>query len=103
MIPYKTVRRILKDNVNGEVTHESIVFTQYFLECLCIYVARASLIEFDNYNSEREYQGLPKVKRIPSSIYKKILVELLKQIKDGKDGDVGYCQEQTTTLSKQVR
>jgi hypothetical protein len=98
-LPYRTVKRILKENVNGEVTHQSVVCVKSFLDNLCKDIAKASLKEFEKYNELRRFHNLPKVKRIPSSIYKNVLSVLYKEISDVINDDVGNAQEVNTTLS----
>ncbi|MCK5635981.1 MAG: hypothetical protein KAH91_01065 [Thermoplasmatales archaeon] len=100
MIPYKTVKRILKSNVNEEVTHQSVVCVKDFLDNVCKDIATASKREFDNYNELRELHKLPKSKRIPSFIFINFVTRLYNELTDVKDGNVGNASSNvTTTLS----
>ena len=100
-LPYKAVKRILSEYVNGDVCKEGCLQSKEFCENILYWIAKASIQELDKCNTLRRIHHLPELKRIPSSIYIKVLNSAYNQISDFIDGNVGYCQKkQTTTLSK---
>ncbi len=98
-IPYKTVRRILKNYIEGEVPHTGVKSVQHLLDEICINVATASNIEYQNHNQLRQIHSLPKHKRIPESILISLCNELYKQLKCFNDGEIAQ-HSRDTILSK---
>ena len=101
-LPYKTVKKILKEYVKGEVTHESVIYVKDLLEDISKLIATRSIKEFEEYNHLREIQKLPKLKRIPSSIYLRLCEGLYKCVVDFKLGAKGQHNRETFVSSKQV-
>jgi len=100
MISHRAITNILKNKIQGEVSHDGITYVIEFLESICEYIADESIKELDNENKLRRFHSQYKLKRIPSSVYKRILAELYKKIFRLKDGDVGNAPKRvTTTLS----
>jgi hypothetical protein len=88
-IPYKTVRRIFKNNVNGEVSRETCLYVQSFLSDLCKKLAVACNRELQEINKYRRIQKLPELKRIHLSIFEIVVGRLFKSEVDFNDEETG--------------
>jgi len=100
-LPLRRVKRILESNVNGVVCNDSCRYVRDFCEDILKRIAIASYEELREENKLREFHNQYTLRRIPLSIFKKVLEDLYKQIFGLKDGDVGNAPESvTTTLSE---
>ena len=100
-LPYKTVKRILSEYVNGDVSKDGCLKVKEFCENILYWIAKESLRELDNINTLRRIHNVPELKRISSSIYLKILNSINNQLSDLLDGNVGNASANvTTTLSE---
>jgi len=77
VIPYRRMKRVLKQYIQGEITHESILCVRDALSDACRVIATEVLLEFEEYNKLRAYHGIPKLKRIPTNLYLKVLSKYL--------------------------
>jgi hypothetical protein len=71
-LPLKTVRRIIKKYVKGEVSLEACIYAKEFCENILRELAIASNLELQEENRLRQIQNLPIRKRIDGSIFKKV-------------------------------
>ena len=83
-LPLKTIRKILKENVKGEVSLEACLYAKAFCENILKELAIASNLELQEENRLRQIQNLPIRKRIDGSIFKKVSHHLFKQTSDVK-------------------
>ena len=77
VIPYRRMKRVLKQYIKGEVTHDSIICVRDALLGICKSIATDVIREFEEHNRLRQFHGLPKLKRIPTNLYIKVLQEHL--------------------------
>jgi hypothetical protein len=73
LIPYKRMRRILKNNVNGDVSKDTVEYLQTVLENQLENICRNVVVEHEEENRLRVFHGLPERKRIDVTLYKKVV------------------------------
>ena len=95
-IPYKRVRRILKENIEGDVSQDGIIYVKEFIECVIVEIAKASIRELEKYNHLRQIQRMPQLKRIPAFIFKKVSTQTYKQMSDFNDEEGGQYNRDTS-------
>jgi len=104
-IPYKLVKRILKEYLeDSEISKEYVENVRKYLEEIIKDIANKSKEQLEVNNHFRKIQGLPKLKRYRSDLLRNLylnhLAEIYKLYPDFKIGDVGNASANvTTTLS----
>jgi len=95
-IPEHLVKKLLKERIRGNVSHESVVFVRDYLQSILDMLADNSIVELEELNRLRQIQKLPKLKRYPVSIFINLSDELFNQPLDFKLGEVGQNNIDTT-------
>ena len=94
-LPYKTIRRILKEHTKKDITREGVTYVKMLLDTILLDISVSTTIELDEENRYRRYQNQPELKRIPVSIFKKISGRVLKEHSDFKNGKLGVLNRNT--------
>lgn len=101
MLSNRAIERILRRKIKGDVSRDGILFVKEFLQFICEFVADEGNKRLEEINQLRKLHGQYQLKRIPSSIYKKILEDLFKELSNIEHGNVGNAPESvSTTLSE---
>jgi len=100
-IPYHTVRRILKQYIVNDVSKNYVICVKSFLEDSIRRIAMVSMDELDEINHIRDIQRVPKLRRIDSSIFIKLVDNLFNDDPVFNHGETGQCNEDTV-LSEAV-
>jgi hypothetical protein len=66
---FKTVRRFCKEQLNGDITKEAVIFCQSLLEQYLITICHNVKIQQEEMNRLREFHHLPKLRRYGVSTY----------------------------------
>ena len=98
-IPFKLIRRKLKNHFDGEISEKSIRYVRELIDYILSEIAELSLIELQEHNRLRRIQHLPELKRISFSIMKKITIKVFKSSSVFIEGKVGDTPNRNTTLS----
>ena len=81
--PKNPIKKILGQECNPyQISMDSVIVTNDFLEELTIRVAKLAKKRMDAYNASRKVQGLEEIKRLPAWIVEEATHNILKQIKD---------------------
>lgn len=99
IIPYKRMRRILKEYVNRDVSKNAVVYLQMVLENQLEEICRNVVAEFEATNSIRKRAGLPEQKRISVSQFKNLPMKPYNPTDDFKLDERGHHNRETR-LSK---
>ncbi|MGC9308880.1 MAG: hypothetical protein ACP5FL_08920 [Thermoplasmatota archaeon] len=81
MLPLKPVKRRLKEQIDAQISNESITEARHFLERAMLELASETKREFVAYNQRRIRQGLRPRKRIPACVVQKASSNLLKYLR----------------------
>ncbi len=100
-IPYHTVRRILKQYIENDVSKNYVIYVKSFLEDTIRRIAISSTDELDEINHLRDIQRIPKLRRIDSSIFIKLVENLFNDDPVFNRGETGR-QNKDTVLSEAV-
>ena len=77
MISRRYIRQKIKGNIDGHIGEETITFMQMGMEAISDKFCMDVKKDFDELNQRRKEANLPILRRIPVSIYKKQLENLL--------------------------
>ena len=94
-IPYHTVRRILKQYIDNDVSKNYVLYVKSFLEDTIRRIAIVSLDELDEINQIRDIQRIPKLRRIDSSIFIKLVENLFNDESVFNRGEAGQTNRDT--------
>lgn len=75
LIPYKRMKRILKKELNGEITEQLVKYLQTVLENQLKEICRDVVILHQEQNRLRKLHGLCEKKRIDATLYMNTLVD----------------------------
>jgi hypothetical protein len=92
-IPLKTIKRILKNHYNGEITKDACIYVRNYVVNIVNYFAEEAKTEFKEYNRLREIHNLPVLKRLDKQIFVTISDKIFKPVKNNKIGKVGQYNE----------
>jgi hypothetical protein len=73
IIPYKRMRRFLKQELDGDVTEGSVKYVTTLLESQLNKLCQEVVIQHQEDNRLRVFHGLPERKRIDVTLYKKFV------------------------------
>jgi len=68
-LPLKTIKRIIKEHWDGEITQECCVYVRDVLLDVIHSLAEESIIEFEEFNKRRKLQRLPALKRLDKTAF----------------------------------
>ncbi len=71
-IPLRTVKRIIKENWDGEISQDCCVYVKDFLMSVLQDLIECSIQEFEEKNVKRKQQRLPELKRIDANCFIKV-------------------------------
>jgi len=94
-IPYHTIRRILKQYIDNDVSRSYVVNVKCFLEETIENIAIASLQELERINQLRGTQSLQKLRRIDGSILLNLMDDLFKLASDVNNDEIGQSNSDT--------
>lgn len=87
--PIKPLKKILKQNYNGEISTESLVYVKDILIEFTNFLAKQAVEEFHMMNKRRVKNGLSPLKRLDRTSFKIVWERIYKQIEDKNMGEVG--------------
>jgi hypothetical protein len=70
---YKTVRRFLKEELDGDISKDAIEYIQSLLEEYILELCQDVMIQQEKRNNFREFHGLPELKRFDISIFLNVM------------------------------
>jgi len=98
ILPLKTVKRIMKEQWDGEISHDACVYVRdYVYDVICIIVVEG-INKFEDVNYRRYQQGLPNLKRLDKSAFLNVNSLYSQQISNS--GEIGrsnkelFCRKQ---------
>lgn len=94
-IPYNTVKRLLKDNIERDLTKESIIYVKNFLDDFIINIGENVEEEYRKECRLRRDFKLPIQNRIHQSILIKVLEKLINDTPDRKSEDIAQYSRET--------
>jgi len=94
-IPYHTVRRILKQYLDNDVSKNYVICIKSFLEETIRRIAIGSMEELEEINHIRDIQRVPKLRRIDSSIFIKLVENLFNDGSVLNHGEIGQTNRDT--------
>jgi hypothetical protein len=95
-LPYHTVKRLLKQYVKRDVTHDGVIYVKQVLDDLLQQIGEESKKELEEINLVRKDSDLRETKRIGQSIFKNVLQRVLKRITDFKHEEGGQHNRETS-------
>jgi hypothetical protein len=100
-LPYHLIRRNLKEVIENDVSRNYVNCVKGFLEEILEKIAISTILTLEYDNKLRSMANLPEVRRVDYSLFVKVKENLLNQIFDDFNGEIGNCKPmQTTILSK---
>jgi hypothetical protein len=94
-LPYHTVKRLLKQYIKRDVTHDGVIYVKRVLDDLLQQLCEESDRELKEINIVRKGGNLRETKRIGQSIFKNVLQRVLKHITDFKHEERGQHNRET--------
>ena len=95
-LPLKTIKRIIKEHWDGEITQECCVYVRDVLLDIIHSLAEESVKEFEDFNKRRKLQGLPILKRRDKAAFASANSKYSQQIcnngKIGKNNRELFCR-----------
>jgi hypothetical protein len=74
-LPYKTLKRILVNNLGGQVSTESVEYIQSLLQQQLKTICKNVVIQQEKDNKLRKFHGLPPKRRYDVTLFKSLSVE----------------------------
>ncbi len=100
-LPLRPIKRIIKQVLDGQISQDGYLYLKEVLETVATDFVDNVKEEFWERNQIRKIHGLPKFKRIPSSIFKRFSVKVYKTTEDFNDGETGQTNKETV-LSREA-
>ena len=75
-LPYKTVKRILVNELDGkQISKKSVEFIKSYLETEIKEICKNVVLQHEATNKYRKFHGVPELRRYDVSIFKSVVVE----------------------------
>lgn len=101
LIPYKRMRKFLRQETKGTVSKEACVFMQNYMEDFMKEICKEIISEHQRQNELRKFHGLPEHKRIQVSEYIKHLGnEIYQKFHFRTKGEIGKHNGNTILSDK---
>jgi len=94
-IPYKLVKRVVKNYVSCEISNESILYLQDYVTNILNEISGLISEEFESCNVQRKSIKLQRIKRINIFILKRAIKKFIRSNFDIRRGDIGQNNRET--------
>ena len=94
-IPYKLVKRVVKNYVSCELSSESTLYLQDYVTNMLNEISVLISEEFESYNFHRKSVKLQRIKRINIFILKRAIKKFIRSNFDTRLGNIGQNNRET--------
>ena len=100
LISKRQVKQLIRDTIEAEVSSDCVEFIQsYFTELITMCIKKGCQVYISENQLNKDI-GIPEIKRIPESIYKRLFFKLFKEILDKLNEGKTAQYSRDTVLSK---
>jgi len=99
-LPLKTVKRIMKEQWDGEISHDACVYVRDYVYDVICEIVEESVYEFEEINNRRVQHGLPSLKRLDRSSFQGVSSKYSQQICN--DGEIGQSNRELFCRKKEA-